>query len=232
MKPLNREIEIKLPVRDLTVILERLRGLGARRMRRLHERNTLFDTQDGYFQRRCSILRIRIEEEVDGRSRYHPAQQRRQALKGLLTFKSPPRHQRNGRRSPQSRYKERDEIEYRLPDALRFARLLGRLGLRAWFQYEKYRTQYRISGSALHIDLDETPIGIFLELEGAPRSIDKAARALGYFERDYITASYLELYAAECARKGERVANMVFSKKKNAKSRTLRLTKFPSAFNK
>lgn len=188
--------------------------MQARRVARVYERNTLFDTQDDYFRRRGSILRIRIEENADAQGKPHPQRQRKSVFKGLLTFKCPLKGVPKGQRSAHSRYKEREEIEYRLPDALRFSRLLRRLGLRAWFQYEKYRSRYRIAGSALHIDLDETPIGAFLELEGPRRSIDRVAKALGYSTRDYITVSYLELYAAECARQGEPVANMVFSAKK------------------
>lgn len=229
--PRNREIEVKLLVRDLPAIVERLRAIGARRVARVFEQNALFDTADEHFRRSGSILRIRVEENAG--PGWKPRRRKRKAVcEGLLTFKCPQEGTGKGRRIARSRYKERTEIEYRLADAGRFARLLKRLGLRARFQYEKYRTHYRISGSTLKIDLDETPVGAFLELEGSRRSIDRAAEALGYSVRDYITVSYLELYALDCARKGISVANMVFSSKKNANSRTLRLTNFASAFNK
>ncbi|MGC1106526.1 MAG: CYTH domain-containing protein [Candidatus Acidiferrales bacterium] len=112
------------------------------------------------------------------------------------------------------KYKELEEIEYRIRDAKRLARVLRGIGMRPWFRYEKYRTKYRTAYAGLSIDLDETPMGAFLELEGPRRAIDRAARALGYSRDDYITESYLELYAAECSRKGVKVANMVFDKKK------------------
>ncbi len=228
----NREIEVKLPVRNLAAVVKRLEALGARRVARVFEQNALFDTPDEHFKRHESILRIRIEEEAELARKPRRHERRKVVCEGLLTFKCPAEGSQKGRRTAHSRYKEHEEIEYRLPDAGRFARLLERLGLRVWFRYEKYRTHYRISGSALKIDLDETPIGTFLELEGSRRSIDRAAEALGYSVRDYITVSYLELYALDCARKGISVANMVFSSKKNANSRTLRLTNFASAFNK
>jgi len=43
-----------------------------------------------------------------------------------------------------------------------------------WFRYEKYRTTFRLPDSnawanGLLIELDETPIGTFVELEGPPR---------------------------------------------------------------
>ncbi len=42
--------------------------------------------------------------------------------------------------------------------------------------------------------LDETPVGVFLELEGPPEWIDRTAGTLGFSEGDYITLSYLELH--------------------------------------
>ncbi len=230
--PRNREIEVKLSVRDLPAIVRRLEGLGARRVARVFEQNALFDTPGEHFKRHESILRIRVEENADLAWKAQRHERRKSTRKGLLTLKCPAEGSRKRSRIGQSRYKEREEVEYRLPDAGRFARLLERLGLRVWFRYEKYRTHYRISGSSLKIDLDETPRGTFLELEGSRRSIDRAGEALGYSARDYITASYFELYAIECGRRGIPVANMAFSSKKNANSRTLRLTKFASAFNK
>ncbi|MGH9709722.1 MAG: hypothetical protein ACRD37_04160, partial [Candidatus Acidiferrales bacterium] len=66
-----------------------------------------------------------------------------------------------------------------------------------------------------HLDLDETPIGTFLELEGDKQAIDAAARALGYGEKDYIAASYLELYLEECEGRGIKPGNMVFKRENN-----------------
>jgi adenylate cyclase class 2 len=58
--------------------------------------------------------------------------------------------------------------------------------------------------------LDETPVGAFLELEGPPDAIDKAAEALGYSRKDYLVKNYLELYAEDCRRKGVSPGNMLF----------------------
>lgn len=209
--PRNREIEVKLAVRDAEKLIARLRQIGARRTARVYEENTLFDTQDRQFQRLQAILRIRREENADSRGKsVRKGQSKGAPIEGLLTFKGRVERQTSLR----ARYKEREEIEYRIKDAGRFARLLRRIGMRPWFQYEKYRTKYRTKEPRFSIDLDETPIGVFLELEGPRRAIDRTARALGYSSDDYITASYLELYKAECFRKGSKVANMVFPKKK------------------
>jgi hypothetical protein len=45
----------------------------------------------------------------------------------------------------------------------------------------------------LKLTLDETPIGVFVELEGERREIDRAARMLGFARSDYINKSYGEL---------------------------------------
>lgn len=208
----NREIEVKLPVPDIARLIGRLRSIGAERIERLYEHNALFDTPDGQLRRLRSILRVRWEGSAkasatgDARPKRRPGE----AREGLLTFKGP-----IGRSNRPSKYKEREEIEFRLRSAARFAAMLDGIGLRRWFQYEKYRTKYRVGREArLHIDLDETPIGVFLELEGSRRAIDRAAKALGYSSRDYITASYFELYAAHCSQKGLKVTNMVFPKEK------------------
>jgi adenylate cyclase, class 2 len=213
--PRKREIEVKLPVRDIKKLIARLGRIGARRRARVHEENTLFDTEDRQLGAKKAILRIRCEQDADA-GIINPGKsggagpRKGTPVEGLLTFKGLV----EGQTGVRARYKEREEIEYRLKDAERFAGVLRRIGMRPWFKYEKYRTKYRTKDPRLSIDLDETPIGVFLELEGSRRAIDRAARALGYSSRDYITGSYLELYKAECSRKGNKVANMAFPKKK------------------
>src|SRR5579862_4447640 len=76
---------------------------------------------------------------------------------------------------------------------------LKALGFRPGFRYEKYRTSFRLN--SLHIDLDETPIGTFLELEGSHAAINRTARTLGFRPRDYLRSTYWTLYAADCRRR-------------------------------
>ena len=78
---------------------------------------------------------------------------------------------------------------------------------------EKFRTRFRLCPlhlDPLHLDLDETPVGNFLELEGSPRQIDRAARALGYRPADYLRATYWDLYAAHARRRGKIPRHMLF----------------------
>ncbi|MGC1106525.1 MAG: CYTH domain-containing protein [Candidatus Acidiferrales bacterium] len=86
--PRNREIEIKLPVRDVGKLIARLRKVGAKRIGRVYEENTLFDTEDRQLGARLAILRIRREENADSRGK-SPGRSRRKGSTegGLLTYK-------------------------------------------------------------------------------------------------------------------------------------------------
>jgi adenylate cyclase class 2 len=77
------------------------------------------------------------------------------------------------------------------------------------FRYEKFRTEYQ-SGQEGTITVDETPIGLYLEIEGAPGWIDRIAGELGFSERQYITKSYGALYLDYCREREMTAANMVF----------------------
>lgn len=129
---------------------------------------------------------------------------RRSGARAWLTYKGPARP---------GRHKDREEIEIPLaPDAVAGAeRILERLGLHPVFRYQKYRSEYAREGEPGTVALDETPIGVFLELEGPPAWIDRTARRLGFSSRDYITATYAELYVDQCERQGVEPANMTFA---------------------
>ena len=59
------------------------------------------------------------------------------------------------------------------------------MGLRVWFRYEKYREEFKAPGVVIAID--ETPIGVFVEIEGSEADIHRAAAALGKTPQDYLT---------------------------------------------
>ncbi|HEV2298718.1 MAG TPA: class IV adenylate cyclase [Candidatus Acidoferrales bacterium] len=199
----------------MAALLRKLKHLRAKPSRAVFESNTLFDTPSRDFSRCGSILRIRTETPASapGKIRSIP-KHRGKSVTGLLTYKGLlPKSA-----SSNPRYKIREEIEYRLPNAQRFERLLLSLGLKPLFRYEKFRTRYRLpSHPDLHLDLDETPIGVFLELEGSRHAIDHAARLLGFRSGDYINVSYLELYLADCRRRGRKPGHMVFTSKKSSR---------------
>jgi adenylate cyclase, class 2 len=203
----NREIEVKLRVADAPALFRDLGRLRAVSRGRVSERNTLYDTPDSSLRRAGCVLRVRIEtpaplprDHSTSRAALLPGG----PLRAILTSKAP-------LRSPSRRYKERLERELIIRKPRGWPMALRSLGLNPVFRYEKYRTTFRLPG--LELDLDETPIGTFLELEGAPGKIDRVARALGFSPCDYIRATYGELYAAHGRRRGRFPRNMLFRRK-------------------
>ena len=77
----------------------------------------------------------------------------------MLTYKGP---------AAAGKHKDREELEVETSDPSRLAEMLARLDFRPVFRYEKYRTEYRRGDEAGLATLDETPVGAYLELEGAP----------------------------------------------------------------
>lgn len=191
-----REIEIKLAVADVATTVRDLVALGAGVKGRVHELNTLYDTPDSYFRQRARLLRLRVESPAASRAI------RAGKAKALVTFKAPVPA------SSRSRYKEKLEIEISIHNPTRWTQSLRALGFKPGFQYEKYRSSFRLPG--VHVCFDETPIGAFLEIEGRPAAIDRTARRLGYGPRDYIRGTYWDLYAADCARRAIRPRNLLF----------------------
>jgi adenylate cyclase, class 2 len=212
------ETEIKLRVADPKKLRARLKTLGARMLGRgdgrVHESNVLYDTAEEGLRQRGQLLRIRTEM-LGG------ASIKRRNERVLVTFKRPIEGDDSWREEegPQRRHKVREEIEVEVSDGADQARIFEGLGMRGGFRYEKFRTTYQLPKSQkwanrLLIEMDETPIGVFMELEGPAKAIDRAAKLLGYEERDYIVANYLSLYLAECRRKGEKPGHMVFQSRK------------------
>lgn len=241
----KQEIEVKLRVADAAAMRRRLRGMGARAVRRVHEMNTLFDTPQGTLRKRGRLLRLREERTQIGKrqTRYvltFKGQVKRKwgranSLAGsrryesLTSVRPPARDERDMsyksggqagkpvlRKPAESRrYKVREETEYIVGDPRAFWAVAGPAGLRPSFRYEKFRTSYSIPGArGVHVEFDETPAGVFLELEGPRRAIDRLARRLGYRPADYITRSYAALHFEECRRRGKRAGDMVFGGRK------------------
>jgi adenylate cyclase, class 2 len=211
-----QEIEIKLRVGNVTEFRSALARLGGRPVSggtgRVHEWNVVFDTAENELKRRGQLLRIRVETPDTP----HPRPARTSSKRTILTFK----RRFVGRRAGNAnrRHKVREELELQVADSGTLTQIFKALGLRAWFRYEKFRTTYRLPESArwatgLLIELDETPIGTFVELEGPYQAIDRAAKALGFSKDDYILTNYLQLFTDYRRRKGERAGDMVFSKR-------------------
>jgi adenylate cyclase, class 2 len=110
---------------------------------------------------------------------------RRSGACATVTYKGP---------ANRERYKSREEIEFDVSDPDTFELVLNRLGYTPRFRYEKFRTKFAAAGEHGVITIDETPIGVFLELEGEAGWIDQTAARLGLEPSEYCTHSYAALY--------------------------------------
>jgi adenylate cyclase, class 2 len=208
----HEEIEIKIRVPDAPALRSLLKHLHAREIApRTHESNTLYDTPRQDLRRRCQLIRIRIEQPVPG-----PRKRRQNKNFATLTYKGPSPRSRTPMKTDRkakirAHFKIRNEAEVSIVGADQMPGILRALGLRPAFRYEKFRTTYVLPGlRGLKIELDETPVGIYLELEGPVAGIDRAARLLGYNRKDYMTHTYGSLYLADCRRRGRKPGDMLF----------------------
>jgi adenylate cyclase class 2 len=180
-----RETEIKLAVTSAKAARALLRVAGFRVSRpRVFESNTVFDKPDFTLRNSGCLLRIR---EAGGQA--------------TLTYKGVARP---------GLHKSRLEIETGIAGPPALAAIFTNLGYVPVFRYEKYRTEFRQGPSGGVAMVDETPVGVFMELEGAPRWIDLTARRLGFGKADYITASYGRLYFLWAEERGAHPTHMVF----------------------
>lgn len=182
------EIEVKFRVADLAGLDARLREIGFHlETPRTFERNVLFDTPEHTLRATRSILRIR-----------------RYGERWVLTHKMlPPNH------DPGERHKHRLETETAVEDGEALATVFERLGYAPTFVYEKWRTEY--ADETGHCVVDETPIGLFAELEGPEGWIDRTSRALGLAPGDLLTLSYGRLFEAWLEETGSQATQLTFA---------------------
>jgi adenylate cyclase class 2 len=181
------ETEIKFRVDDVAALAQRLRTAGFHLdTPRTFESNVLYDTPDRQMRARTEILRIR---SYGG--------------KWTLTHKRVPDD-----RPGEDRHKHRMETETAVTDGTALAEVFRSLGLIPAFRYEKWRSEW--SDGEGHCVVDETPIGIFAELEGAPDWIDGTAARLGVSPSEYMTLSYGRLFEQWCVDHGSEAENLTF----------------------
>ncbi len=169
------ETEVKLPwggdAQEARALIEE-RGYAVSSPRTL-ESDQLFDLPSATLRQSDRILRLRKTVSPEGEAR------------AMVTYKGP---------ATRDNYKSREEIEFDVSDSDTFTLVLHRLGYQPTFRYEKYRTQLRAAGEPGLITIDETPIGIYLELEGPQDWIDSTAARLDLPKAQFLTISYAGLY--------------------------------------
>ncbi|MCS7313973.1 MAG: class IV adenylate cyclase [Bryobacterales bacterium] len=183
----SREVEVKIAMPSARAARRLLRTHGFRvRRPRVFQDDLVLDDRRRSLERAGCLLRLR-----------------KSGAKAWLTYKGP------ARAGP---HKDREEIEVALPPGA-FAEaqgILERLGFHPVFRYQKYRAEYARPREPGVVAVDETPIGVYLELEGPAGWIERTARRLGLDRSRYIAATYAELYLQHCRRRGAKPGDMVF----------------------
>ncbi|MFA5612717.1 MAG: class IV adenylate cyclase [Anaerolineaceae bacterium] len=164
---MDQEIEVKFLLKDLTALIQKIDQLNLScTQKRVHEFNLRYDLPDGHLVAKKQVLRLRQDTQA------------------LLTFKGPGVLDEG--------VLLRKEIEVSVSDFDTARRLLEALGYQVIMMYEKYRANYLMDGVILSVD--ETPFGLFIELEGeSPAQVKSAASLLGLDWRQRINLSYSAL---------------------------------------
>jgi adenylate cyclase class 2 len=102
----------------------------------------------------------------------------------------------------------REELETLVGDGEVLLRVFSELGLHVWFRYEKYREEF--SHEDVLVAIDETPVGVFVEIEGSEQGIADMTAALGRTSTDYIVDSYRALFLQHREQLGLDGSDMVF----------------------
>ena len=186
----SAEIELKFPVDSLPEFERKLRGAGfLLETPRTFESNTLYDTPTRDLKEKGELLRLR---EYGGRH--------------IVTHKRHP-----DKEDTASMYKVRIETESEVSDGPAVAEIFTRLGFCPAFRYEKYRSEYSHPDSpGSHLVVDETPIGIFAEVEGPTGWIDSTLEQLGVDQGRCLTESYGKLFLVWKQSTGSPATNLTF----------------------
>ena len=178
---LEREVKLRFESAEAARAAVIATGATPVHGRRLQE-DCLLDTAVEDLHKRRSALRVRMD---GGRS--------------LLTFKGPVQP---------ALMKVREELETIVGDGHLLLRILEELGFHVWFRYQKYREEFAMDDCI--VTVDETPVGVFVEIEGGERGIAHVAEALGRGPADYLLESYRGLFVEYCAQRGMPATDMLF----------------------
>jgi adenylate cyclase, class 2 len=181
------ETEVKIRVADRHAFEQKLPALGFKRVTaRTMERNTLYDVQDRRLRNSRQILRIR-----------------QYGSKWVVTHKSVPSDQ-----TEEGPHKNRVETETVIEDGPVLGKIFESLGFAPVFVYEKWRTEW--ADQRGHCVLDETPLGVYAELEGPSDWIDATAHQLGISQSQFITLSYGRIFENWRDESGSGATNFTF----------------------
>lgn len=177
---MSLEVERKYLDANPEEIKTRLSELGATSDGARFEFNIVFDTSPSILKQK-KLLRLRIRASSE-------------AATCVLTWKEPASD------FPKDNFKRRIEFETIVDDPENMVEILRKLGCAPKAVYEKTRESYLIEwqegGETVRVavELDETPIGNVIELEGDPEAIEKLEVPLGLRSLRKSDKSYHDLH--------------------------------------
>jgi adenylate cyclase, class 2 len=177
------EQEVKLAFPTIEAARRAVHTAGGRLVvsRRLLD-DQLFDTPDLHLRSLGTAVRVR-----------------RDGTGAVITWKGP---------AQPGPVKSREELETGVDDPRVIEAILDTLGLRPCFRSQKFREEYALDGAT--VTVDETPFGVFAEIEADPVRIERVALALGRSPADYRLESYPTLWQRWCEAQGLTPRDMVF----------------------
>jgi adenylate cyclase class 2 len=182
------ETESKFSVDDFSQVESSLRRHGTLAVPWHFERNQVFDSPQGELRSRGFLLRLR------------------NALTTTLTVKRP-----LAQHSHLPGIKQLEEIECTVHDSKAMVSILQALGYRKILAYEKFRSQWKVQGCMVCLDL--LCFGTFVEIEGTGSDILATATLVGLDPQTAISANYHTLFRQYLTRRHLPITNsFVFSR--------------------
>jgi adenylate cyclase class 2 len=183
------EIELKFPAGNIQDLRRKAENAGFELITpRTFESNTLYDTPERTLRLRTELLRLR-----------------QYGMRWTLTHKRMPDASES---AAGSRFKTRIETESEVADGEALADVFTRLGYGPVFRYEKFREEWDCDGG--HLVIDETPIGVWAELEGTEPWIESMIERLGIDPDTTSTQSYGALFLDWKRETGSPAENLTF----------------------
>jgi adenylate cyclase class 2 len=166
------EVKVRIDSADLEGIRKAILEIGFQPLSpSTYEENLMFDFPTQTLEKSGCALRLRKYGE-----------------KSTLTYKGPKKQDLH--------MKIRQEIETQVENFDATRQLLQAVGLHASFEYAKWRQKFELGQEPERVELciDETPIGVFVEIEGESDAINRIAELLGWDKSTYVTSNYVDLY--------------------------------------
>lgn len=128
---------------------------------------------------------------------------RRDGDRGILTFKGPPL---------KGTVKIREEIETEVSSVAALEAIVAALGFSAFFRAQKWREEYEhlSNGDLARIAVDDTPMGVFVEIEANADIIGSVTTAMGRSSAEWVLESYQRLFTVWAAERGLPTSAMTF----------------------